>query len=331
MMWARDIKKRPKREDRMKYILIFILLFPSSLNAAWQSTDKKTPDESVNINTYSGEAIKAYLWYPENFQAEKANKKYKAVVMAHGCGGAHYKDESDKWTAPYVAGKYKVWGKLLNEQDIVVMLVDSFSTRDDNGDVGGGVCDTSDPLDRPDKIDPVSVRPADIAAGISYIKSRSDFQTDKVGVFGFSNGGTSTLVLANHENLIERSNALKESGKKWFDLPFNEAYRADLFVALYPGCGLNGYSAATRDIFNDLFLTYTDTFLYIASDDTSLPANTKEKCQSLRLLDAEKTFDSPNMKMKVVVNTDHQFDYYEADEQPVKETIERILALFESM
>jgi dienelactone hydrolase len=208
-----------------------------------------------------------------------------------------------------VSGKYKVWGKLLNERDIVVMLVDSFTTRDVDGDVGGGVCYTGDPLYRPGKIDPISVRPADIAAGISYVKSRSDFQTDRVGVLGFSNGGTSALVLANHEDLMKRSDVLNKSGKTWFDLPFNQEYQADLFVALYPGCGLNGYSNQTQDIFNDEFLTYTDTFLYIASDDRSLPANTKEKCQSLRLLDAGKSYDYPNMTMKVVENTDHQFDY----------------------
>lgn len=320
----------------MKYFLIFLLLFQASNCVAWETSDKKTPDETVDFPISSEDEepdydLRYYLWYPEDFDAEKTERTYNTVIMAHGCGGAHYKDLKTEWVADYVSGKYKVWGKMLNERDIVVMLVDSFTWRDEDEDVGAGVCNSDDPLDRPEKIDPISVRPADIATGISYIKSRSDFQTDKIGVLGFSNGGTSALVLANHEDLVNRSDALTEEDKTWFDLPFNTEYKADLFVALYPGCGLNGYSENTQGIFDDKFLTYTDTFLFIASDDSSLPTDTKEKCQALRALDAKKSYNYPNMKMKVVEYTDHQFDYYEEDEEPVEDIIDRIIALFESM
>lgn len=314
----------------MKHLLIMILLFPL-VAGAWEQSDKKTPDESVFITTSSGELLKAYLWYPEGYFYGNAEQKFNAVVMAHGCAGAHYKDNPDQWTKKYVSGKFKVWGNLLNKQGMIVMLVDSFTTRDAGGDVGGGVCSSTDPLGRPAKIDPVSVRPADIAEAIRYLKTSNALRVDKVGVLGFSNGGTSALVMANHESLVERTGELAELGKEAFSLPFDAEYRADLFVSLYPGCGLNGYSESTNGIFAGHFETYTDTFMFIASNDTVLPENTKEKCRQLRILDAEKNSEAPNMMVKVIKNTDHQFDYTEENEVPVRNTIDRIIALFDSM
>lgn len=310
--------------------LASIALAPAAMAQSdyeWTSSDKKTADETVEILTVNDEVMNAYLWLPEDYDA---NNDYSAVVMVHGCGGAHYRDEPEKWTAQYVSGKYKVWGKLLNEQDIIALMVDSFTHRDVNGDVGGGVCG-GDPLDRPNKIDPVSVRPADIAYGISWLKSRDDIDADKIGVLGYSNGGTTALVYANHEALVAQQDDLDLAGKSWFDLPYSDEFKASTIVSLYPGCGLNGYSEATNNIFDSSFSTSSETFLYAASDDNSLPDDTLQKCHHLRLLDAASGLTHTNMQMSVVADTGHQFDYKEEDEAAVAKTIDRILALFSSM
>lgn len=311
----------------MRYLTILLILFPSLVLADWTHSDKKTPDETLAILTVDDEVMNAYLWKPENYDA---NQEYAAVVMAHGCGGAHYKDNHTEWQAKYIAGKYKVWGKLLNQHNLMVLMVDSFTHRDVNEDVGGGVCD-GEPLARPAKIDPVSVRPADIAYGIKYLKSRDDIDVTRIGVLGFSNGGTSALVLANHQQLALNQQQLADQGKKWFDLPFSTEFQANTFVSLYPGCGLNGYTLATQNIFAESFETYTETFLYAASNDTSLPNDTLEKCHNLRMMDAIKANDLTNLQMIQVANTNHQFDYKEEDEEAVIRTIDRILALFTSM
>ena|GEM_PF-7118639 len=311
----------------MNYLILLTLLLPSLSHAAWQYSNKKTPEQSMQITTETGEVVNAYLWLPQNYSP---NNQYKAVVMVHGCGGAHYKDSPNQWTARYIAGKFKVWGKLLNNRNILVFMVDSFSTRDSGGDVGGGVCNSTDPLARPAKIDPVSVIPVDIASAIRYLKSRPDVLPDKVGVIGFSNGGTSVLVLANHQHLEARSSELIDAGKTWFNLPFIEDYTANLIVSMYPGCGLNGYTRETKYTFTE-FDTYTETYLFAASNDTTLPANTLDKCSTLRELDASVASTYPDMLMTVVENTDHQFDYKENNEIPVYQTIQSILSLFESM
>lgn len=297
--------------------------FSCSSLAGWTSADKKTPDETIQIINHQGEALRGYVWLPSNYNPET---EYRSVVMAHGCGGAHYKDSPEKWTAKYISGKYKVWGKQLNEQEVIVLLVDSFTTRDVNGDVGGGVCSTSYHL-RPTKIDPISVRPADIAAGIHYLKQRSDIAADKVGVLGFSNGGTSVLALSNHESLDNRSFELLQQQKTWFDLPFLADYTANTIISLYPGCGMNGYEDATKNIFSDTFQTYTDTFIYAASNDTSLPEDTLEKCQALETLDD----GHGDMNFIVTPDTNHQFDYYENNEAEVSATLSRIIRLFLNM
>lgn len=315
----------------MLSIALPILGMTSSAFAAesyqWTSSDKKTADETVKILTLNDEVMNAYLWLPEDYDA---NNDYAAVVMVHGCGGAHYKDNALQWTAKYVSGKYKVWGKLLNDKNLVALMIDSFSHRDVDGDVGGGVCG-GDPLDRPAKIDPVSVRPADIAYGISWLKSRDDINADKIGVLGFSNGGTTSLVYANHESLETRADELLQNGKEWFNLPYAPEYQASTVVSMYPGCGLNGYSEATNGLFSDSFDTNTETFLYAASDDNSLPDDTLQKCHHLRMMDASSGLIDTNMQMSVVADTGHQFDYKEEDEVTVAKTINRILALFSSM
>lgn len=283
----------------------------------------KIPDKTLSIKEVeTNETLRAYLWLPNNYTP---NKKYPAVVMAHGCGGAHYKDDPKYWNAQYVAGKYKFWGALLNREGFIVLLVDSFTTRDNN-DVGKGVCNTSNPLDRPSKIDPVSIRPADIASGIAYLKSRSDVDKNRVGVLGFSNGATSALVFANHTNLLKREEELIAEGKKFFDLPLEDKYKADVIIALYPGCGLNGYSPETQNIFKDNFEVDTPTYLFMASNDHILPADTKSKCTNLENLNNNSLFH-----LEEVPNTDHQFDYYERDEKPVQEVIYKILNIFETM
>ena len=312
----------------MKKLLIGLFVIVT-ISASWSYKDKKTPDETLTITqSETGEDLRGYLWLPNNYDS---TKHYPAVVLVHGCGGAHYKDEPDKWIAKYVAGKYKVWGKLLNDNGFIVLLVDSFTTRDNNGDVGGGVCDTPDPLDRPSKIDPISVRPADIASAIAYLKSRDDIEPHKIGVLGFSNGATSALVFANHKSLVNRASELNDNGKLAFDIPLDDEYKASKIVALYPGCGLNGYSQETQNIFNNRFETDTKTYLFMASDDTILPADTKEKCNHLEELDKNKTIDAPTMSLIEVNGTDHQFDYKESDEAAVKDAINKIISIFKSM
>lgn len=311
----------------MKNWLLMLVVLPGLAFANWTSSDKKTPEETLEILDYQDELMNAYLWLPEDHDP---NLEYSAVVMVHGCGGAHYKDIPEQWTAKYISGKYKVWGKLLNQQNIMVLMVDSFTHRDVNNDIGGGVCG-GDPLDRPAKIDPISVRPADIAKGIEYLKSRDDVDADKVGVLSFSNGGTAALALANHAALVQKQQALMDAGKEWFNLPFDAAYQASTFVSLYPGCGLNGYTDATQGVLSNDFNTYAETFLFSASNDTSLPDDTLEKCAALRTMDAQHAPEQTNMQMRVVENTNHQFDYKEEDEQPVIRTIDRILSLFATM
>jgi carboxymethylenebutenolidase len=298
-------------------------VFSSLTYAGWGSSDKKTPDQTVEVINHQGELLRAYLWMPDNYNPQLS---YPSVVLAHGCGGAHYKDAPEQWIAKYVSGKYKVWGKLLNQEQIMVLMVDSFTTRDVNGDVGAGVCDVDYDM-RPAKIDPISVRPADIAAGIHYLKQRADVDANKVGVMGFSNGGTAALALSNHQSLDARAFDLIQQQKSWFDLPFIDAYKAHTMISLYPGCGMTGYDETTTGLFDSVFQTYTDTFIYAASDDSTLPGDTLAKCSNLRQLDAP----FGDLSLNIIANTDHQFDYYENNELPVTSTIARILSLFKSM
>ena len=308
-------------------VWLLALLPLAGAQADWSAQDKESPHQSLSIASLDGEKLNAYLWMPK---PDARGRKYPAVVMAHGCGGAHYRDEPRFWNARYVAGKYKVWGKLLSERGFMVLLVDSFSTRDDD-DVGKGVCDSKNPLGRPARIDPVSVRPRDIAAGIAYLKQRRDIDADRIAVLGFSNGATAALVLAAQPSLFERRAQLAASGQRWFDLAPDERFRPALVVALYPGCGLNGYTPATRGLFRKRFQSAPPSWIFMASDDHRLPPDTRRKCLKLQKLDQQKKTKSAPLQLVTVPHSDHQFDYYENDEAPVRAAMAQILALFAAM
>lgn len=276
--------------------------------AGWSSGDKETPDETLTFTATSGEDLRGYLWYPDNYDPQST---YKAVVMAHGCGGAHYTNDAELWIASKVAGKFKVWGNLLSQQDLMVLLVDSFTTRDVDEDIGGGVCSISYST-RPTKIDPIDVRPMDIASGIAYLNGRDDVSEGQIGVLGFSNGGTSALALSSHGVLNP------------FNVPFTAQYKAARIVALYPGCGMQGYHQGSEDLYDNVYEAYTDTYLYAASDDGSFSPGYLDMCQALEDLD-------PDLWYSVVGNTDHQFDYYENGEANVDATMTLIIQGFVDM
>ena len=166
---------------------------------------------------------------------------------------------------------------------------------------------------------------------MSWLKNRDDVNPNKIGVLGFSNGATSALVLSNHKMLNEQAAQLAEAVKSHFVLPYESQYQANTIVALYPGCGLNGYQPATQNIFADNFDSNTEVFLFVASQDTHLPDDTLTQCHGLRNLDAQSAAAQTNLQMRVVPDTDHQFDYKQAQQPAVAQAIRRILALFGSM
>ncbi|MGY2049779.1 dienelactone hydrolase family protein [Methylobacterium sp. JK268] len=156
-----------------------------------------------------------YLFAPD----APAGRRHPAVVMMHGRAGAYSSRADGVYNASTLSQRHRAWGELLAEHGFVALLVDGFGPR---GYPGGFPRHSYD--DRPEAVSEVAVRPLDAAGGLAYLRARPDVAADRIGLMGWSNGGSATLA------------TLAEGA-----VPAARDFR--IGVALYPACGLRGLFA----------------------------------------------------------------------------------------
>lgn len=123
---------------------------------------------------------------------------FPAIVMLHGCGGFYT-------SQGYVTASYRYWLDLLASNGYATLLVDSFNPRGHRT-----ICEQQKRA-----ILISRERVEDAYAALQWLARRSDVRADRIGLLGWSNGGSGTLY-----TLRERRP--------------NRGFRAG--VAFYPGC-----------------------------------------------------------------------------------------------
>jgi dienelactone hydrolase len=131
---------------------------------------------------------RAELWRPTGAGP------FPAVVVMHSCGGVA--DNERSWASRLVG-----WG-------YAALVVDSFGPRNQRN-----ICERTDFI-------PAQVRAQDAFNAAIYLRTLPDIAADRIGVIGFSHGGTTTLNAA-----IGEAVPTDRGGR-----PFQAA------VAYYPGC-----------------------------------------------------------------------------------------------
>ena len=122
-----------------------------------------------------------------------------------------------------------MWGRFWRERGYVAVLVDGFGPRGYPQGFG-----RFSYASRPPELDETKVRPLDALGALRYLQSRGDVLADRIGLQGWSNGGSATLVTMASGSVDQQDR-----------LPGD--FRAAL--ALYPACGLkdrykgSGYGA----------------------------------------------------------------------------------------
>src|SRR5665213_1713459 len=111
-----------------------------------------------------------------------------AVVMMHGRAGAYSSLANGKYDATTITKHHRMWGELWAEQGYVAILVDGFGPRGYPHGFPRFSYDT-----RPAELDEVTVRPLDAYGAVKYLRTRSDVIADRIGLQGWSNGGSATL------------------------------------------------------------------------------------------------------------------------------------------
>lgn len=186
---------------------------------------------------------------------------FPAMVLLHGCGGLAKEDGA-------LLPRHAEWADLLRNQGYVVLLPDSFGPRGVTG-----ICKTND-----SKIRPTKERARDAFGALAYLQSRKDVRADRVGVMGWSNGGTSVLATVS-ANADAR--------------PARLAHDFAVAVAMYPACG--GLQRAG-------YATKIPTTILIGEKDDWNPA---AACRTLA--------DDAKIAIKIYPGAFHDFDAPESE------------------
>lgn len=240
----------------MALLLVSLLATPSSA-LAWSITPQK-----VTFVNSQGITLEGWLFKPAG------SGPYKAVVMMHGCSGVYSYSDTTKG----VATLYREWGDRLVGASYVALLVDSFTPRNaaqnQCGNGSGGVSEVDD-------------RPYDAYAGLNYLASQSFVDATKIGLLGWSHGGSSTMAAMDMTQ---------------FDAQFNFKAAA----AFYPGCGLYG---AFGGVSNSTWVPYSPFVILHGSADTVVsPAYCQTRVTSAQSLGAT------DVSITIFQNAQHSFD-----------------------
>jgi dienelactone hydrolase len=140
--------------------------------------------------------LNGYLFRPVG------NGPFPAIVALHGCSGLFAK--SGKLSA-----RFEDWGRRLREHGYVVLFPDSFHSR--------GISEVCTRKNR-SGFSAHKERAGDAAGALAWLQAQSFVRGDRIGLMGWSNGGTTLLAAVDA--------SLKPSADKDFRVA----------VAFYPGC-----------------------------------------------------------------------------------------------
>lgn len=106
----------------------------------------------------------------------KGSGPFPAIVLLHGCGGLYT-------PSGYVTNAYRYWAELLAEDGYVALLADSFNPRGQRS-----ICEQQKRtiLESRERVE-------DAYAAARWLSAQPYVAKDRVGLIGWSNGGTGTL------------------------------------------------------------------------------------------------------------------------------------------
>jgi dienelactone hydrolase len=157
--------------------------------------------------------LTGYLFTPAGPRGARA----PAVVMMHGRAGAYSANANGRYDETTLSRRHQAWGELWAAQGYVALLVDGFGPR---GYPHGFPQFSYE--NRPAELNEVTVRPLDAYGALVYLRRRPEIAADRIGLQGWSNGGSATLA-----TMAAGAPGLKGAG-----------FRAAL--VFYPACGLKG-------------------------------------------------------------------------------------------
>jgi dienelactone hydrolase len=216
------------RSMRLTRFLIAVQMMVSACGAHAATLPERITFQSADGHT----TLTGYLFVP----ADHAGMR-PAVVMMHGRAGAYSTNAKGRYDATTLSQRHRAWGELWAEHGYIAVLVDGFGPRGYAQGFPRFSYET-----RPAELDEVTVRPLDAYGALAYLRTRPDVSPDRIGLQGWSNGGSATLAA-----MDSRTPGRTGAG-----------FRAAL--AFYPACGLKGQ-------FEDRYLPYAPVRVFHGTAD----------------------------------------------------------------
>jgi dienelactone hydrolase len=215
----------------MEWLIGFLTAVVITLSAVCARADG-LPEQVTFQSADGSTTLTGYLFVPPG-QA----RRHPAVVMMHGRAGAYSTNAKGRYDASTLSQRHRAWGELWAQNGYVALLVDGFGPRGYAQGFPRFSYET-----RPAELNEVTVRPLDAYGALAYLRTRPDVAADRIGLQGWSNGGSATLATME----------TRAAGR------VGEGFRAAL--AFYPACGLKGQ-------FEDRYLPYAPVRVFHGTAD----------------------------------------------------------------
>lgn len=248
------------RHWRLLALLLAGLAMVTSASAAPTEEKVQFPSNDTELTHGAPTPLNGVVFRPEGAGP------FPAVVLLHGCGGMY--------TARGLLPKRnREWAERLAAAGYVALLPDSFTTR--------GVKEVC--TQKKQEIQATRERNRDAYGALLYLQTRSDVIPDRIGVMGWSHGGSSTLATVNAATHARPKTGLRAD------------FRAA--VAFYPGCQVQANDRNWSTEIPTLILIGTGDIWTPAAPCEDVAKREKEAGHPLELTlypDAVHGFDSPN-------------------------------------
>jgi dienelactone hydrolase len=245
--------------------------------AAFVSAPANAQDATAERVTFASAdgstTLTGYLFKPANM----VGSRLPAVVMMHGRAGAYSERANGVFDATTLSLRHKAWGREWADAGYLALLVDGFGPR---GHPQGFPRFSYD--SRPEELNEMTVRPLDAYGALTYLRTRPDVIADRIGLQGWSNGGSTAIATM----AVDAPGIASPTPKTGF--------RAAL--AFYPGCGLKG------QFDQQPFQPYAPMLLLHGTADEEV---SYKRCVSL----AERSREAGgNIEIKIYPGATHSFD-----------------------
>jgi carboxymethylenebutenolidase len=278
-------------------VAALIALGPVTLRA---EEDGPIPERVTFLSADGRTTLVGYLYKPTTMPTPRV----PAVVMMHGRAGPYSDRANGIYDASTLSLRHKAWGHEWAEAGYIAMLVDGFGPRGYSKGFPRFSYDS-----RPEELNEMTVRPLDAYGALAYLRSRSDVTPDRIGLQGWSNGGSAAIATIS----VDAPGIASPTAATGF--------RAAL--VFYPACGLKGQFDEKP------FQPYAPTLVFHGTADEEV---SHKRC--VALVDRSRE-NGGNVEIRLYPGATHSFDSpsrkrqkVDANSAATEDAVERSLRFF---